>query len=250
METSLEFFILHLGAFIIGLAKAGFGGGLGMIVTPLWVLVISPREAVGLMLPLLLIGDIATLSFYWRGWDRRNILALFPGAVIGILIGMQLMGALPDREFKLVIGILALVFGIAQGIRQHLVTEAVSGKLWVGFFAGIGTGTISALAHLGGLITTLYLLPQHLANRTFVATSTVVFFLINATKVPAYIANDLITRASLIQDLAYIPAVILGAVVGVAVNKRIPRKQFAYIVLFFVLATGVKLVWDYAAVAF
>jgi uncharacterized membrane protein YfcA len=246
----LEFFILHLGAFIIGLAKAGFGGGLGMIVTPLWVLVISPREAVGLMLPLLLIGDIATLSFYWRGWDRRNILALFPGAVIGILIGMQLMGALPDREFKLVIGILALVFGIAQGIRQHLVTEAVSGKLWVGFFAGIGTGTISALAHLGGLITTLYLLPQHLANRTFVATSTVVFFLINATKVPAYIANDLITRASLIQDLAYIPAVILGAVVGVAVNKRIPRKQFAYIVLFFVLATGVKLVWDYAAVTF
>ena len=244
----METFVLHLGAFIIGLAKAGFGGGLGMVVTPLWVLVISPRDAVGLALPLLIVGDVATLGFYWREWDLRNVLALFPGAVIGIFIGMQLMGLLPDAEFKLVIGVLALVFGIGQGVRQWLVTDAVRGKLGVGFIAGIGTGTISALAHLGGLITTLYLLPQHLANRVFVATSTIVFFLINVTKLPPYFANDLITKATLIQDLWFVPSVVVGAVVGVAVNKRIPRKQFAWIVLFFVAVTGVKLVWGYISV--
>jgi uncharacterized protein len=218
-----------------------------MIVAPMWVLVISPREAVGLLLPLLIIGDIATLAFYRTEWDWRNVLSLFPGSVIGIFIGMQLMGMLPDAEFKFVIGILALVFGIGQGIRQWLVTEAVRGKPLVGFIAGIGTGTISALAHLGGLITTLYLLPQQMTNRAFVATSTVIFFLINMTKVGPYISNDLITMASLERDLTFIPAVIVGALVGVVVNKRIPQKQFAWVVLFFVVATGVKLVWGYFA---
>jgi len=217
-----------------------------MIVTPLLVMFFPPREVVGLMLPLLIVGDISTLFFYWRGWDRKNLLALFPGAVIGIALGMQLMGLLPDSEFKLTIGILALVFGVAQGLRQWLVTDAFRGRLWLGFIAGIGTGTISALAHLGGLITTLYLLPQRLSNHTFVATSTIVFFLINITKVPAYVMNGLITPDSLLRDVWLIPAIVFGAFVGKATNSRIPRRQFAWIVLFFVLATGVKLVWDYA----
>jgi len=241
--------VLVLGAFIIGLAKAGFGGGLSLIVAPMLVLVIPAREAVGLMLPLLIVGDIATLSFYWRGWDRRNVLALFPGAVIGIGIGMMLIGRLPDREFKFVIGLLALVFGLGQAARQWLVPHATAfrGHPGVGFVAGIVTGTISALAHQGGLVTTLYLLPQNLGNRVFVATTAIIFSLINLTKVLPYLYDGLITHATFMKDLSLAPGVVLGAFVGVYLNKRIPQKQFAWIVLACVLVTGVKLVWDYLA---
>jgi uncharacterized protein len=228
------------------------------------------------MLPLLLAGDIVTLAFYWKSWDRKNVIALFPGAVIGIALGMMLMGMLPDKSFKFTIGVLALVFGAAQGIRQWLAdrnsdTDGTPrnglAKIMNGFrlpefikasfrpvfgnhtvrgvVAGIGTGTISALAHLGGLITTLYLLPQNLGNRVFVATSTVIFFLINITKLPPYFYQDLITGDSLIVDLTLLPGLVAGAVVGVMVNSRIPKRAFSWIVLTFVLLTGVKLVWTY-----
>ncbi len=220
---------------------------MGIIVAPMWVLFMPARETVGLMLPLLIAGDIATLAFYWNAWDRRNVITLFPGAVIGIAAGMMLMGMLPDREFKLVIGALALVFGLAQAARQWMVpaTQKLHVKPWMGVLAGIGTGTISALAHLGGLITTLFLLPQNLGNRVFVATSTVFFFLINLTKVPPYVYRDLITIDTLMTDLSLIPAIVVGAVIGAALNKRIPERPFAWIVLGFVLLTGLKLIAEY-----
>jgi len=245
----LDTFILNLGAFLIGLSKAGFGGGLGMVVTPLLVLFLPPREVVALMLPLLIAGDIATLCFYWRGWDRRNVLVLFPGAVLGIAIGMALMGRLPDDEFKLAIGVIALVLAGLQLARQRFASRAQAGKgrLWVGVGAGVATGTMSALAHLGGLIATLYLLPQQLGNRAFVATSTVIFFLINLTKVPAYAYGGLLTWQTLATDVWLIPSIVVGAFTGAALNKRIPARQFAYIVLLLVFLTGLKLVWDYLA---
>ena len=199
------------------------------------------------MLPLLIAGDIATLVFYWRSWDTRNVVALFPGAVVGIAVGMLLMDMLPDREFKITIGALALFFGLAQAARQWLVphTKAFRGRTWTGVLAGVGTGTISALAHLGGLITTLFLLPQNLGNRAFVATSTVVFFLINATKMPPYIYSGLVTVDSLVVDLTLLPGIVLGAVAGVLLNSRIPERAFSWIVLISVLITGVKLLWTY-----
>ncbi len=241
--------MLHFGAFIIGLAKAGFGGGLGMIVVPMWVLYFAdtePTYLVGLMLPLLIMGDVSTLFFYWRGWDRRNIVVLFPGAVVGIVLGMNLMGVLPDAEFKLLIGVAALAFGVGQALRERMVTTAFGGRTWIGFLAGVGTGTISALAHLGGLITTLYLLPQRLTNHAFVATATIIFFMINMTKVPFYITQDLLTGDIMMLALTMIPSIVVGAVLGAYLNKRIPKKQFAWIVLFFVIASGVKLIWNYA----
>lgn len=218
-----------------------------MVVTPMLVLFLPPRDVIGLVLPLLLVGDAATLFFYWKEWDRKNVLALFPGAVVGIALGVALIDILPDREFKLVIGILALVFGTGQGMRQWLVphAEAFRGHRGIGIVAGFLTGTISALAHQGGLVATLYLLPQHLGNRIFVATSTVIFFLINITKVPPYLYGGLITTETIMRDLWLVPGVLLGALVGVYLNRRIPQRLFAWIVLFFVLATGVKLVWDY-----
>ena len=246
---------LYLGAFVIGLSKAGFGGGLGMIVTPLWAIFMDADETVGLMLPLLLVGDIATLVMYWRAWDTKNVKTILAGAVIGIALGMFFMYIFRDeqilgdgnRVFKIFIGASALIFGLGQAARQWLVphTQALKGRTWTGIVAGFGTGTISYLAHLGGLITTLYLLPQQLGNRVFVATSTIIFFLINLMKLPLYlIQGNLITYHSFMQDLSLVPAVVIGAAAGVFLNSRIPQKQFAWIVLGFVLLTGVKLLWE------
>ncbi len=50
----------------IGVAKAGFGGGLGMLVTPLCVLAFGPKTAIGVLLPLLCAGDVFSLYHYWR----------------------------------------------------------------------------------------------------------------------------------------------------------------------------------------
>ncbi|HRU23462.1 MAG TPA: sulfite exporter TauE/SafE family protein [Candidatus Latescibacteria bacterium] len=239
--------ITVLAAFAIGLSKTGFGGGLGAIVSPMFVIALPPREGIGLMLPLLIVGDMLTLTFYWRGWDRSNLVALFPGVVVGIGLGMILLGHIPDNEFRVVIGLLAMVFGSGQALRQWLVphAEAFTGNRFLGALAGFVTGTVSAIAHQGGLVTTLYLLPQRLTNQAFVATSGIVFTLTNLTKLPAYVFAGLVTWPIIVKAATLSPAVILGALLGVRLNRQVPQKHFAWIVLFFVLVTGAKLVWDY-----
>jgi len=84
----------------IGVAKAGFGGGLGMLVTPLCVLAFGPKAAIGILLPLLCAGDAFSLYHYWRKWRAENLKFLLPGTVVGVVIGVQLVGQFSPRQLN------------------------------------------------------------------------------------------------------------------------------------------------------
>ena len=73
MTFDLVFFALAIPAVIFaGVAKGGFAGGGAFAATPILALVIAPGHAVGLMLPLLMMMDVATLKPYWGKWDRHR----------------------------------------------------------------------------------------------------------------------------------------------------------------------------------
>src|SRR2546426_12519348 len=91
----LRFIVMCLGAFLIGLSKAGFGGGTGMIVAPLLALVMPPKLGLGLMLPLLLATDVLALAHYRGQWDRRSVAGLLPPALPGVRLGGDPPGPLP-----------------------------------------------------------------------------------------------------------------------------------------------------------
>ncbi|HIE53250.1 MAG TPA: sulfite exporter TauE/SafE family protein [Armatimonadetes bacterium] len=239
METSL----LHLSAVLIGVSKAGFGGGTGVLVTPLLTLVLPPKEVVALMLPLLLATDILSLGYYWRRWDTRNVVALMPGALLGILLGGRLLGMLSDLALKRIIGVLACLFAGLQILRERLpsAVEGYQPRYWHGLGAGMVTGLSSTLAHVGGVITSMFLLPQKLPNRTFVGTTTLLYFLINGSKMPVYLGLGLIDLPLLRRDLPLLPTLALGVLLGIWLNRRVSATLFSRIVLAFVLLTGIKL---------
>ena len=108
MTTTL---LAAIGVLFIGFSKAGFGGGLGMLTTPICVLAFSaqgkgPAFAVGILLPLLCAGDAFSIYYYWGKWERRNVKYLLPGVVAGVLIGVRLIGKFSNRQFNLAIGYL------------------------------------------------------------------------------------------------------------------------------------------------
>ena len=105
-----EYIILYLCALMIGVTKAGFGGGTGLIVTPLLASIMPAKEAVGLMLPLLFTTDIFAMFHYFGKWDKKNVLALLPGALIGILIGTLILKDLSDIHLRKSIGVIACIF--------------------------------------------------------------------------------------------------------------------------------------------
>ena len=238
--------ILNFAALLIGLSKAGFGGGTGILVGPMLTLILPAKETVGLMLPLLLATDILSLFYYWNQWDRRNVLTLMPGALIGIFLGTRILGVIPDLYLKKTIGLLACLFAVAQVVRDRVLKSQspFKGGVIYGLAAGFVTGTISALAHIGGLVTTMYLLPQRLENRTFVGTTTAIYFLINVAKVGPYFHLGLLNGSVLVRDLYLIPAIAAGTGLGILLNRRVQGTAFSKVVLVFVLVTGIKLLLE------
>ena len=118
MHETSTILIAALAVLFIGLSKAGFGGGLGMLTTPLCVFAFGPKQAIGILLPLLCAGDAFSLYHYWGKWERRNLKFLLPGVVIGVVIGVQLIGRFSARELNIAIGLLAVAFVVFQFVKE------------------------------------------------------------------------------------------------------------------------------------
>ncbi|SEP14449.1 hypothetical protein SAMN04490248_1299 [Salinihabitans flavidus] len=63
-----------------GISKGGFGSGAAFASATILALVLPPREAIGLMLPLLMLIDAATLRPYWKQWSWPDGRLLILGA--------------------------------------------------------------------------------------------------------------------------------------------------------------------------
>jgi len=246
-------------ALFIGISKAGFGGGLGMLTTPLCVLAFGPKDAIGILLPLLCAGDLFSLYHYWGKWERQNLKFLLPGVVVGVVIGVQLIGRFSARELNLAIGVLAVTFVSFQLVKERVFraegTFAPNHK--IGLPCGVGAGITSTFAHGAGPVVSMFLIPQRLPKVIYVGTTVLVFTWINWIKLPFYcLGRDalgwnwlppaaLINRQTLLTSALFLPVVPLGVWLGVWMNRRIPERWFIPVIYTLVLATGVELIGNF-----
>ncbi len=233
------------GAILIGIAKAGFGGGLGMLITPLMALAIPARDALGIVLPLLIVGDAFSLYHYWKKWDSRNILWLMPGALAGIGVGLMLIGKLDDHRLRQFIGGVAVAFIAIQWVRDTLYAhpERYHPKHWHGALFGLAAGVTTTLAHAAGPVVAMFLIPQRLTQEFFVGTNVLLFALINWIKMPFFFWQGVCSLETVKQSLWLMPAVPVGVWIGVWCNRKLSPTWFMRVVYVTLFATGVELLF-------
>ena len=245
-------FLAAFGVLFIGLSKAGFGGGLGMLTTPLCVLAFGgggrePAFAIGVLLPLLCAGDAFSLYHYWNKWERKNLVYLLPGVVIGVALGARLIGRFSPRELNVAIGSLAVMFVLFQFVKAAIFRAegAFAPNHRIGIPCGIGAGVTSTFAHGAGPVVSLFLIPQQLPKEIYVGTTVLVFTWINWIKMPFFIAQGIITRETLMTGLCYLPLIPVGVWSGVWLNRKVSEKLFLRLVYLFTLLTGVQLIFNF-----
>lgn len=249
-----------LSVLLVSASKAGFGGGLGMLSVPLMILACGGRAqlAAGILLAPLILNDYVALAA-WRGhWDFRVVALLLPGAVVGIALGaatiwgfQQLGGGAradahreaADAALMLAVGLIAIGFVGLQawrsGRNRPLPFRPVA---WQGSAMGVVAGFTSTLAHVGGPIVQMYMLPQRLPKDRHAASMLLYFWIGNQLKVVPYYALGLINPESLRAAAAFLPAVVVGTVAGVTLNRRVSQRQFLGVVYILLLVTGIVLV--------
>jgi uncharacterized protein len=229
----------------IGVAKAGFGGGAGVLGTPLMALTIPVGDAVALLLPLLIFCDVFSVWHYRTTFHRRSVRLLLPGAALGIAIGTMFFERFLGNQqvMRAGIGSLALLFVIYQVIRTRLAgaIEARHPHPVEGVIMGTISGFTSTLAHAGGPPVAIFVLPQHLPRQIFVGTTVIVFTAINLMKVGPYIWLDLYHVGNLATVVALAPLTFIGVRLGIWLNARFTDLWFTRVVYVILAITGIRL---------
>jgi uncharacterized membrane protein YfcA len=232
---------------LIGIAKAGFAGGIGVLATPLVALTISVPEAAALLLPLLILTDILAFFYYRRDFDRRCIRILLPSAVIGIVAGGLLFRSFigKDHVLKFCIGILAMLFVIFQAGRAYIM--GVMAKRHPHAAEGVLMGAIAAftstIAHAGGPPLAMFLLPQRMPKDIYVGTNAVFFAVTNAMKLVPYGMLGLLKVGNLTTIALLAPMCYVGVRLGVFLNRYLNEKWFNRLVYTMVFCSGLQLIW-------
>jgi len=246
---------------LTGFSKGGFGGGLGVISTPIMLTVLPARAAVSFLLPLLIVCDIFTVRRFPREWDPPSFRMLSGGTVLGLAIGLGLMVLFShgrvDGEYwlRLIIGVASLLFCALKAWRWLGERRQVKQTLRPppGYAAGTGIGTVAGvttmLAHAAGPVVDMFLLHRRLDRRAFVGTASRYYLVFNTVKIPLFIlAGTLGGKAYLSWEtagwsLAFVPLCPLGVWAGTKLNRRLSGETFTRLIYLLLLVTGLRMVW-------
>ena len=259
MHEPVQVVVGVLAALFIGVSKAGFGGGLGMVTTPLCVLAFGPRDAIGILLPLLCVGDLFSLYHYWGLWERKNLGYLLPGVVVGVVVGVQLIGRFSARELNLAIGLLAISFVAFQLGKDFIfrVEGAFAPNHWVGVPCGVCAGITSTFAHGAAPLVSMFLIPQRLPKVRYVGTTILVFTWVNWVKLPLYCLDRhvfdwswvpteaIINRHTLFTSAPLLPVVQVGVWIGVWLNRKFSETGFVRVIYVLTFLAGLELVGNF-----
>ncbi|MFN8189178.1 MAG: sulfite exporter TauE/SafE family protein [Nocardioidaceae bacterium] len=229
--TPAAWALLAAGAVLVGIAKTAISG-VGSVAVVLFALAVPAKESTGALLPLLICGDLLAMTIYRRHADWRVLARLLPGVIPGLALGTWFLATASNDVVRPAIGVALLAMSAMQlwqrrgrakdavpagPARVHLVTAAVLGGV---------AGFVTMTANAAGPVMTIYLILAGLPMLRMLGTGAWFFLLVNLLKVPFSTSLHLINPGSLAVDAALVPALLVGAVLGRQLIRRINQHQF------------------------
>ena len=229
-----------------GISKGGFGSGAAFASAAILAIVLEPGQAIGIMLPLLMLMDVSALRPYWKKWSWPDARLLIFGSLPGVAVGGWLYRSVDADVFRVMIGTIAVAFVLWQGALRLRLLSGPKREMpvWGGAIAGSVAGFTSFISHAGGPPAAVYLLSRGLGKTPYQATTVLTFWAINLIKFIPYFVLGIFSVQTFLADLVLAPFAVLGAWIGVRLHYRIPERAFFGLTYVLLTLTGAKLIWD------
>ncbi|MBL3807940.1 sulfite exporter TauE/SafE family protein [Streptomyces diastaticus] len=272
--TPGAFALLAAAALLVGFSKTSVSGA-NTISLAVFAAVLPAKESTGVLLPLLIVGDVCAVLVYRRHAHWPTLWRLFPAVAAGVLAGTAFLAVADDGAVRTSIGAILLVMsaltywrrrqaarpraapapaapepeapeaaGVAAGSAAPGTGEAPGtgrGARLKARTYGVLGGFTTMVANAGGPVMSLYLLSAGFRKLGFLGTSAWFFLIVNTSKVPFSIGLGLIDGPSLLLDAVLVLLVVPGALLGRALAHRINQVLFERLVLAATVAGGVQL---------
>jgi len=239
--TAWQWFLAVLGALLVGIGKTGITG-LSLLFVALFAAIMPARQSTGVVLPLLIVGDIVAFFSYRRHASWSHVWRLLPWAGLGVVAGAFALGRMNDHQARLVIGLIVIALTVLHLARRA--GRVLAADAWPAWFApliGILAGFTTIVSNAAGPLMVVYLLAMGLPKMEFMGTGAAFFLILNLFKLPFMVGLGLINGGSLGLNLALAPAVLAGTAIGRWLLGRINQRLFENIALALTLLAGVRM---------
>jgi uncharacterized membrane protein YfcA len=233
-------------ACFFGMSKTGVPGSaiLGVLLM-LLAFPGSEKLSSGAVLPLLIVGDIFAVGYYWRFADWQRIRQLLPAVAVGLCLGAVFMRVIDDAQFKIFLAV--LIFGLVafEQLRRWRNWNTFPKSRWFARTMGLLGGFTTLAGNAGGPVMTVYCASQNYNKHDFMGTFAIFFFIVNLAKLPlmagAVPGLNMITADTLWFDFLLLPGLFVGAVLGRQLFKVIPERYFVPCVMLLNLIVPIQI---------
>lgn len=240
--TPLQWSLMALCGLMIGMSKTGIQG-IGTLVVPIMAFVFGGKPSTGFLLPMLCMADLFAVGYYRRQAQWGYVLRLLPWTLAGFYIAVRIDRLIPTEEFKHLIGICILLgLAILLWNENRDDSKPLPKGIWFVAIFGIMGGFTTMIGNAAGPILAVYLLSMRLPKTSFVGTGAWFFMIVNLLKVPIQIYSwNNITWQSFSLNLMILPAIAVGAFIGVYFVKYISEKWFRRFIIAITVITSLFL---------
>jgi len=243
--TPADIILTGLAALLVGFSKTGISGG-GVLVVPLLASVFAGKTSLGVMLPMLIFGDVLATAYHGRRVHLPTLLKLLPWVAPGLAAGYFALDAIPSEWMAKTLGVLVLVMlalRMAQVRAGAKFAQRIPRQWWFSAVMGLLAGFATMIGNLAGTIMAVYLLSMGADKKRFMGTGTWYYLIVNLLKVPLYIRLGLFSAETFAVDVRAAPVILLGGAVGILVFRKIPQEWFNRVVLALAAAAAVRLLF-------
>jgi uncharacterized protein len=237
-ELNLALFLTA--AFFGGLTSGLSGFAMGLVVSGVWLHIISPGQNA---LLIVLCGLVTQGSGIWRVRHAMKWQAVAPfiiGGAIGVPAGTALLTTVDPKTLRLTMGVLLVIYSLYSLVRPAL--KPVQGGIPADFGVGVANGLIGGMTGLGGIAVTVWCQlrggPKDAQRAIFqpVMFATFVMSAVSFAVARAYTAETMKLYA-----LA-LPALIAGIWSGLRLYGKLDDAGFRKTILLLLLVAGVSLI--------
>lgn len=239
LEESLLFLVCAFIAEVIG-TMAGFGAA--TILTPIAMLFMDIKSAIAIVACFHLFGNTSRVFLFrqfinWKIWMQFGLIA-----ICFSVIGAALSAHLPSNVIMLAFGAFLLLYvGFSVFAAERIRLNPKPTTLLGG---GVLSGFIAGLIGTGGAVRSACLMVLGLAKESYIATSASIALVVDAARIPVYVAGGFITQDKVPVLCSLIVVAFAGSWTGKRLVKRISTKVFHRFVLIMLGLVGIKLFMD------
>ncbi len=235
-----EFLLIPGGAFLSALAVGVAGFGDALIAAALWLLVLSPAEAVPLVVSTGLVIHMIPLVRLRRALEFTRLGPFLIGGTLGVPAGSWLLGAADPEIFRTSVGAFLVVYGLIFLTRRPRGGLAWGGRGLDGAVGVLG-GVMGGLAGLSGIVAIVWAGLRGWPKAEQRGLVQPFILAMHGMALGWLAAGGLVDAKTGWNFLLCLPAIALGSWLGLRLYGRLDERQFQRIVIVLLLVLGAML---------